>query len=119
LIRSYKDLRVYQISYELALQLHRKTLTLPEFEKYELGQQIRRATKSIPLNIGEGYGRRTAKEFKHFLRNALGSCDEVAILLRFIKDLGYITDAEYNHYADQYDQLGKQLTNLIQRWKEF
>ncbi len=57
-IRSYRDLRVYQRSYEAALELHRLTLRFPGFERGELGSQLRRASKSVPLNIAEGYGRK-------------------------------------------------------------
>ncbi len=66
-IRSYEDLIVYQKAYNLALQAHKLTNTFPEYEKRELGYQIRRAAVSIPANIAEGYGRKNSiKEFKHF-----------------------------------------------------
>ena len=90
MIRSYKDLQVYKRSYKLALKVHEITLKFPDIEKHELGSQLRRATKSIPLNIGEGYGKRSSEnEFKRFLMMAIGSCDEVKILIEFAKDLNY------------------------------
>lgn len=47
---------------------------MPEYERRELGYQLRKAAISIPANIAEGYGRKESEaEFKHFLRNALGS----------------------------------------------
>ena len=58
MIKSYKDLEVYKRSYKLALKTHKITLTFPAIERYELGSQLRRATKSIPLNIREGYGKK-------------------------------------------------------------
>ena len=58
MIKSYQDLRVYQISYQLALQVHQLTLKFPDFERYELGSQLRRAATSIPINIAEGYGKK-------------------------------------------------------------
>ena len=73
----YKTLDVYQRSYKMSLEIHRITQTFPGHERYELGSQIRKSAVSIALNIAEGYGRRDAKaEFQHFLRNALGSCNE-------------------------------------------
>lgn len=73
-ITSFRDLAIYQKSYVLALEVHKLTRELPEVERYELGHQLRKAAVSIPANIAEGYGRKNSQaEFKHFLRNALGS----------------------------------------------
>jgi four helix bundle protein len=120
MIKSYKDLHVYQRSYKLALDIHRLSFTLPEFEKYELRSQLRRSAVSIPLNIAEGYGRKDSKaEFKHFLRNSLGSCNEVQVLLNMIKDLGYIEEELYSEFAKSYEIVGKQLNKLIKNWQTF
>ena len=116
-ITSYDDLKVYQRSYSLALDIHRLSFTLPETERYELSSQIRRAAVSIPLNIAEGYGRKESKaEFKHFLRNSLGSCNEVQVLLNMLKDLGYVEKEVAASFKDEYTILGKQLNKLIQVW---
>jgi four helix bundle protein len=74
---SYKDLEIYQIAFDLAIQIHKASLKLPDFELYEQGSQIRRSSKSIKDNISEGYGRRRYKtEFIRFLILAQASCDE-------------------------------------------
>ena len=89
MIQKYQDLRVYQEAYRLAILVHKKTLNFPEIERHELGSQLRRAATSIPANIAEGYGRKnSAAEFKHFLRNALGSGNEVRVFIDMTKDLG-------------------------------
>ncbi len=114
-ISSFRDLEVYQKSYQLALEVHKVTRTFPDIERYELGTQVRRAAVSITANIAEGYGRKNSNaEFKHFLRNALGSCNEVQTLLSISKDLGYIADTKY---VQQYDELGKQIYRLIEVWR--
>ena len=87
-IASYRDLRVFQRSYELALKIHRITQKFPIFERRELGSQLRRAATSIPTNIAEGYGRkRSADDFKRFLVIAMGSANEVSVELALTKDL--------------------------------
>ncbi|ABO48953.1 S23 ribosomal protein [Desulforamulus reducens MI-1] len=117
MIKDYHDLEVYKRGYKLALQIHKTTKGFPQHELYEIGSQIRRATVSIPLNIAEGYGRKNyVDDFKRFLINALGSCNEVAVLLDMIKDLGYISD-QYEGFKEEYDYLGRQLNKLIQTWK--
>ena len=118
MIKSYEDLEVYKRSYRLALELHKTTLKFPAHEKYELGSQIRRASKSIPLNIGEGYGKRlSSDEFKRFLSMAIGSCDEMKILLDFAKDLDYLEQARYLELKERYQVLGKMLYRLHQNWQ--
>ena len=61
-ISSFHNLRVYQISFKLAIEMHKMTRSFPDFEKYELAAQIRRAAVSIPANIAEGYGRKNSIE---------------------------------------------------------
>ena len=118
MIRSYHDLEVYKRSYKLALDIHQFSFDLPSRERYELSSQIRRAAVSIPLNIAEGYGRKDSeKEFKHFLRNSLGSCNEVGVLLDMLKDLSYIEQSSYQDFKEDYDILGKQLNVLIKKWQ--
>ena len=117
-IQSYQDLDVYKRSYQLALDVHRISFTLPQSERYELSSQIRRSAVSIPLNIAEGYGRKGSQaEFKHFLRNSLGSCNEVQVLLDMLKDLSYIREDMYQSFKEEYTILGKQLNKLIENWR--
>ncbi len=113
-IKSFEDLRVYKISFRLALEVHQLTQSFPRYERFEIGRQLRTAAVSVTLNIVEGYGRKSAKaEFKHFLRNALGSSNEVIVLLKLSRELGYIQD---DGLEKQYDELGKQLYRLREVW---
>ena len=117
-IRSYRDLRIYQRSYQTALEIHRLTLKFPAFERGELGSQLRRSSSSIPINIAEGYGRKkSSNDFKRFLGIALGSCDETSVLLDFAHDLSYLDRQTYANLKEAYDQIGKGLNKLIQVWK--
>ncbi len=60
-MKSYRDLEIYQESKRLAIEVHKLSLTLPKFELYEEGSQIRRSSKSVTSSIVEGYGRRLYK----------------------------------------------------------
>ena len=55
---SYKKLNIWQLSRSLVIDIHKMSLALPAFEKYEEGSQIRRSSKSVKSNIVEGYGRK-------------------------------------------------------------
>ena len=114
-IKSYEDLEVYQQGFRLAVEVHKLTRAFPTAERRELGYQMRRAAVSIPANIAEGYGRKNSSaEFKHFLRNALGSSNEVSVLLKLARELGYIAD---NSIIDECETLGKRIYCLIEGWK--
>ena len=117
-ISSYRDLRIYKRSYQAALEVHRITLKFPGFERSELGSQLRRAAASIPINIAEGYGRkRSPDDFKRFLVIALGSCDEVGVLLDFIHDLKYLDDELFAKWKAEYTEIGKGINKLVQVWR--
>ena len=118
MIESYRDLRVYQLSYDYGLKVHSLTLKYPDFEKYELASQLRRTAISIPVNIAEGYGKKSSvADFKRYLQMAQGSKDEVKVLLEMSKDLGYIQEEEFTRLYEGYDELGKLLYNLHLKWK--
>ena len=118
MIKSYRDLEVYQLSYKLALSIHKMTQTFPKEETYEISSQMRRAALSIPLNIAEGYGKKSsAKDFKRFLKISLGSTNEMLVLISFVKDLGYITEEEYKEYSERYNMLGGMIYNLEKNWE--
>ena len=60
-MKSYKDVDIYKESKRLAVEVHKSSLSLPKFELYEQGSQIRRSSKAITTAIVEGYGRRRYK----------------------------------------------------------
>ena len=118
-MQSYKSLEVYQKSYALTKKVHEITKSLPQYEKHEMGYQVRRSALSITLNIVEGYGRKQSKaEFQHFLRNALGSCNETRVLLDLMRDLEYLRSDEYEQISKEYEILGKQIYRLREAWSQ-
>jgi four helix bundle protein len=116
--QGYERLRIYQISYEMAVLIHRETQELPKEERYELGSQMRRAAISIPLNIAEGYARKQSQaDFAHFIAIALGSCNETTVLLNLARDLGYLVEEKAADYLTRYQELGKQINVFHQKLK--
>ena len=117
-IRSYEDLKVYQRAMALLGPVHELCLTLPDHEKYDLASQLRRACKSVPANIAEGYAKkRSAKEFRAFLTNAMGSANEMVVHLRIPRELRYLSQEDCESLIREYDVLGRQLNTLIGRWR--
>jgi four helix bundle protein len=98
--------------YELAARL-------PAIERYGLADQIRRASRSIPAAIAEGYGRRsTPKEFCRYLSYGVGEANEMEVHLRTAALLEYISHDAGDVHVGEYRVIGKQLTSLIRYWQK-
>ncbi len=116
-MKSYRELEVYKQSKALAIRIHKMSLTLPKFELYEEGSQIRRSAKAVTTAIVEGYGRRNYKpEFLRYLTFALTECDETILHLEFLFETASLTDETlFNEFNMAYQQLSKQL-NAFMQW---
>ncbi|MBI4712271.1 MAG: four helix bundle protein [Planctomycetes bacterium] len=113
---SYKDLEIYKLAHKLAVEVHQISLTLPKFELYEEGSQIRRASKSISANIVEGFGRRRYKaEFIKYLVYAHSSCDETIEHIELLKEIDSLKNKDdSDKFIKEYDKLARMLNKFIQ-----
>ena len=113
--KSFRDLDVYKKARKLAVEIHKMTLTLPKFEMYEEGSQIRRSSRSIRSNIVEGFGRKRYKaDYIKFLTYSLSSCDETIDHIGSLFETKSLSDKNlYDHFCKEYDHLGKMLNNFI------
>ena len=113
-VRTFEDLEVFQRAYRLSLEVHRESLTFPKIEQPVLGDQIRRASKSIAANIAEGFGKQrlSSAEFKRFLMMAIGSADEMRVWCRYCLDLGCIDEQTWTRWRDEYQSIAKMLQAL-------
>jgi four helix bundle protein len=83
------------------------TINFPQIYQFSIGEQLRKAVLSIPLNITEGNARNSDKEKKQFFNIAYSSLKEVKYLLYLIKDLNLINDREYKEIFSQLDEIAK------------
>ena len=111
---SFEDLEVFQRAYRMSLEIHRQSLAFPQIEQRVLADQMRRASKSICANVAEGYSRqkRSKAEFKRFLQLAIGSSDEMRVWVRYALDLGYIDEAIWRLWRDEYQMISRMLQSL-------
>ena len=113
-VTPFEDLMVFQKAYRISLEIHRCSLTFPKIEQYALGDQVRRASKSICANIAEGFGKQghSKAEFRRFLLMALGSAEEMRVWSRYCYDLGYIDQPTWQAWRDAYEEIAKMLNGL-------
>src|SRR5260370_11005292 len=114
---SFEDLEVFRRAYRVSLDVHRRSLEMPKIEQHALGDQVRRASKSICSNLAEGYGRQkqSKAEFKRFVWMAIGSSDEMRVWARYALDLGSIDEKTWRNWRDEYQIISKQLQVLPAR----
>ncbi|MBE9547551.1 MAG: four helix bundle protein [Proteobacteria bacterium] len=111
---SYNNLEIYQLSHQLAVSIHKFSFCLPKHELYGIGNQIRTSSKSISVNIVEGYGRRRYKaDFIRFLVYAQSSCDETIEWLKYINDCYEELSDEANKIHHKLNELGRKINRFI------
>lgn len=109
---SFENLEVWKKSRELVLCVYRIQSTFPSFEKYSLGDQLRRAVVSVPSNFAEGNARYSTKEQIHFIEIALGSLMEVYCQLTLAYDLNYITHDQLKECDEKIKEVSKLLKGI-------
>ena len=111
-MNNYKELRVWKFSMELTTEIYELIKKFPKEEKYNTIDQIKRCTLSIPLNIAEGSGRKSQKEFSYFLSISNGSCCELETLLIISKNIKILTDDELKEFVVKIETIQKMIKSL-------
>ncbi len=109
---NFKKLEVWKKSRIFVAEIYKISADFPKEEKFGLVSQIRRAVVSISLNISEGSGRGTNKDFNNFLNVAYGSALEVENLLILSFDLGFITEAVLSDLITKVNEIQKMINGL-------
>ncbi|MBU2506361.1 MAG: four helix bundle protein [Bacteroidetes bacterium] len=117
-MKDFRNLKVWELSHNIALAIYNITATFPKEEMYGLISQIRRASVSIPTNISEGSGRGSDADFKRFLQIAFGSACELEYLLFFSCELKYLSKHDYEQTNLQVIETKKMLIGLIKKLSE-
>jgi four helix bundle protein len=111
-MRPHEKLDVWKKAIDFVVAIYRATDSFPKEEKFGLTSQLRRAAVSIPANIAEGAGRKSSKEFGHFLSNSQGSASEVDTELLIANRLTYLHETNYLPLRSALDEIGRMLTGL-------
>ena len=118
--RGFRDLKAYQLAYDLALEVFRQSKHFPAEEKYSLTDQIRRASRSVAANIAEGYRKkRYPKMFVSKLADADGEATETQVWLDFARDCGYLSPQIQTKLTAGYEEVGRMLGSMILRPERF
>ena len=114
-IKSFTDLNVWKEGHKLVLEIYRITKDFPQEEMFGLTMQLRRATVSFTSNIAEGFSRATYKDKANFYSISLGSLSEVQNQLLIAKDIGLISNQQFQELAAKTVSLSKMTNGLIKK----
>ena len=116
----FRELKVYQLAYQLAMEIFHLSKTFPREEMYSLTDQIRRSSRSVCTNIAEGYRKkRYSKHFTMKMSDADGEASETTVHLDFAKDCSYITEDIHNSLIQRYQEVGKMLGSMADHPERF
>lgn len=109
---NFRKLKVYQRAIEFTVEIYKLSKTFPKEEMYGLTSQIRRAVTSISLNIAEGSGSSSEKEFRRFLEIALRSDYEVMTCLEIALKLNYCERREFDRLITEADEIAAMISGF-------
>ncbi|HPO55871.1 MAG TPA: four helix bundle protein [Ignavibacteriaceae bacterium] len=112
-IRSHKDLDVYKLAFDSALEVFELTKKFPKEEKYSLSDQIRRSSRSVCSNLAEAFRKRKyPKSFVSKLSDAEGEAAETQVWLDFAVKFEYIDLETHSYLYEKYDHIIGKLVNM-------
>ncbi len=118
-VEGLSRLKVWGRAKDFALSVYKRVLpSLPSEEKWNLNQQLRRASLSISANIAEGYGRFYYQDNVRFCYNARGSLEEVLSHLTFAHDMDFISEELYKELISEGDEIDKMINGYISYLKK-
>lgn len=112
MIKSFRELEVWQKAHALVLDVYRVTTEFPERERFGITSQLRRAAASVPANIAEGFGRRGTGELLQFLAISNGSLEETRYFLMLSSDLRFLPAEEFRRLEQNCSSVGQMLGAL-------
>ena len=119
-VADYKELRLYKLAFESAMEIFELSKKFPSEEKFSLTDQIRRASRSVATNIGEGYRRKQyPKMFVSKMSDADGEATETQVWLDFAEACGYILKERLLELRSGYEEVSRMLGGMIAHPERF
>lgn len=114
-MKNFKNLKVWQKGFQIAISTYKITNKFPTEEKFGLTSQMNRASISITSNIAEGSSRRSEKDYFRFLEIALGSCFELESQVLISIELGFVEKEPANSLLQNIDEEQKMLIAFMNK----
>jgi four helix bundle protein len=117
-LRDFRELKVWEKSHRLVLDVYEASGTFPREETYGLTAQLRRCSVSIPANIAEGCGRSGEAELGRFMLISMGSASELECHLLLARDLGFLSARDYEDLSRRTREVKRMLSTFITKLRQ-
>ena len=118
--KGFRDLKVYQLAYKLAMEIYHESKSFPKDERFSLTDQIRRSSRSVAANIAEGFRKRQyPKMFLSKLADSDGETAETQVWLDFARDCQYMSPQRRDELTKGYEEVGKMLGTMMSMPEKF
>ena len=119
-MRGFRDLKVYQLAYRLAMEIYEESRSFPKDERYSLTDQIRRSSRSVAANIAEGFRKRQYPNvFVSKMADADAEATETQVWLDFALDCGSLSRERHDELVKRYEEIGKMLSAMMEHPERF
>jgi four helix bundle protein len=120
MLHGHRDLKVFQLAYELAMGIFSESRAFPHEERYSLTDQIRRSSRSVAANIAEGFRKR---QYPNMFVSKLADSDteaaETQVWLDFARDCGYMSPERRQYFIRGYEEVGRMLSSMMRHPEKF
>ncbi len=115
-VKNFLDSEVFQLAYQASLDLHNSTRNFkgPIEERFTLAEDARRCSKSVCVYLAEAFGKQnySETEFRELISKSIGAADEIIVRLMYLKDLGYMSQNDFDTYKEIYNRVANMLISL-------
>lgn len=116
----FKSLKVYQLAFDLAMEIFKISKRFPKEETYSLTDQLRRASRSVCSHLAEGYRRRRyPKDFTSKISVADGEASETMVWIDFSFRCKYVSEQQHTSLIERYMEVGKMLGSMADNPEKF
>jgi four helix bundle protein len=120
MMQGYRDLKIYQSAYKLAMEIFKESKSFLREERYSLTDQIRRSSRSVATNIAEGFRKRQYPNmFISKMADADSETAETQVWLDFACDCGYLSKVRREELMNGYESVGRMLGSVIRSPEKF
>ncbi len=112
--KNFKETKVYQMAFDLSMQIFEISKLFPKEERYSLTDQIRRASRSVCANLAKAYRK---KQYPAHFVSKISDCDaensETSVWIYFALKCVYVNKKVHENLSEKNEEVGRLLHHML------